>query len=160
MPTIYTPIHQTSNIPTSNCFPGDMYRCHKKIQLNFPLYPESSHPQTQLPTRCSRRYPVIARMKLRHRRYCRYPFPTQLRQLLAFGRVDIDEAVHVADAQALDGVWGVELPLGAKAVFGWGMLVREGFRGGFGEWEVNVWGDKWRLHSDPATGLVVVFNDC
>lgn len=55
-------------------------------------------------------------MKLRHRRHSRDALAPQLSQLLSFRRVDVDEAVHVADAEALDGVRGVELPLCAEAV--------------------------------------------
>jgi hypothetical protein len=55
-------------------------------------------------------------MKLRHRRHSRDAVATQLRQLLALGRVDIHEAVHVADAEALDAVLRVELPLGAETI--------------------------------------------
>jgi len=70
-----------------------------------------SHPQTQLPTRRPRSHPIHTRMKLRNRRHSRNPLAPQLRQLLALCCVDIDEAVHVADAEALDVVLGVLLPL-------------------------------------------------
>lgn len=43
----------------------------------------------------------------------------ELGQLVAAGGVDVDEAVHVADAEALDRGRGVELPLGAEAGVGW-----------------------------------------
>lgn len=54
-------------------------------------------------------------MELRDRRHGRDAVPAQLRQLLAPGRVDVDEAVHVADAEALDRVRRAQLPLGAQA---------------------------------------------
>ena len=54
-------------------------------------------------------------MELRHGRYGGDTIATQLRQLFAGSGVDVDEAVHVADAEALDGVSGTELPLGAEA---------------------------------------------
>lgn len=41
----------------------------------------------------------------------------QLRQLLAGRGVDVDEAVHVADAEALHAVKGGEVPLGAESAF-------------------------------------------
>jgi hypothetical protein len=107
-------------------------------------------------------------MKLRHGRHRRDALPSQLCQLLPFGCVNVDEAVHVADAETLDRVWGVKLPLGAETVLGAKGLVREGvqgvnsivlkkiaWEGGFG-----AGGEKERLHSDPAAGLVVVFDDC
>lgn len=77
---------------------------------------EKSHPQAQLPARRPRRDPVVGGMELRDRRHGRDAVPAQLRQLLAFGCVDVDEAVHVADAEALDRVRGAQLPLGAEAV--------------------------------------------
>lgn len=40
----------------------------------------------------------------------------ELGQLVAGAAVDVDEAVHVADAEALDGGLGVELPLGAETL--------------------------------------------
>ena len=53
-------------------------------------------------------------MELRHRRYSCDSITAELRQLRAVSGVDIDEAVHVADAEALDVVGGEELPLGAE----------------------------------------------
>jgi len=70
-------------------------------------------------------------MKLGHRRHSRNALAAQLRQLLAFCGVDIDEAVHVADAEALDVVLGVLLPLCSEAG---GVSEKEGGRGRKGEW--------------------------
>ena len=73
-----------------------------------------SHPQAELPTRCSRCYPVIARVKLCNSRHGRDAISAQLRELLTFGGVDIDKAVHVPNAEAVDAVAGVLLPLCAE----------------------------------------------
>ena len=54
-------------------------------------------------------------MELRHRRNSRDAIPAQLRELLPFGGVEVHEAVHVADAEALHGVGGLGLPLRAEA---------------------------------------------
>jgi len=43
-------------------------------------------------------------MELCYSRHSRNPTPTQLRKLLAFGREDIDEAVHVPDAKPLHAI--------------------------------------------------------
>jgi hypothetical protein len=51
-------------------------------------------------------------MELRDGRYSRNAFATKLRQLLAFRGVDIDEAVHVSDAETLDVILRELLPLG------------------------------------------------
>ena len=40
-------------------------------------------------------------------------FASKLRQLLSFGGVYVHEAVHVADAEAVDVVAGELLPLGS-----------------------------------------------
>lgn len=79
-------------------------------------FPNPLHPQTQLAGRSARRDPVQRRMELGDRGHGRDAFTAQLRQLLALGRVDVDEAVHVADAEALDAVAGELLPLGAESV--------------------------------------------
>jgi len=55
-------------------------------------------------------------MELCYSRHSRNPTPTQLRKLLAFRRVDIDEAVHVPDAKPLHPVRGLQLPLGTESV--------------------------------------------
>lgn len=73
------------------------------------------HPQTQLPTRRPRRDPIVCRMELRNGRDGGDAFAAELGQLFALGRVDVDEAVHVADAEPLHVVRGTELPLGAEA---------------------------------------------
>lgn len=53
-------------------------------------------------------------MELRDRRHGRDAIATQLSQLLPFRGVDVDEAVHVPDAEALDAVAGMLLPLCSK----------------------------------------------
>ena len=53
-------------------------------------------------------------MELSHGRHGGDAFAAQLRQLLSVGGVDVDEAVHVADAEAVDRIGRVELPLGAE----------------------------------------------
>jgi len=53
-------------------------------------------------------------MKHRHGRHSRDTRTPELGELPALGGVDVDEAVHVADAETLDRGWGVELPLGAE----------------------------------------------
>ena len=80
-------------------------------------HPTPSHPQTQLPTRRPARDPIPLGMKLRHGRHSRDTLAAQLRHLLALGGVDVDEAVHIADAEALRGGERVrgEVPLGAEA---------------------------------------------
>ena len=50
-------------------------------------------------------------MKLGHRGHGGDGVTTQLGQLVTRRRVDVDEAVHVADAEALHPVGGRELPL-------------------------------------------------
>ena len=68
------------------------------------------HPQTQLPARRAGRDPVDARMEPGHRRHGRDPagvgLVAELGDLVPVGGVDVDEAVHVADAEALDGGGG------------------------------------------------------
>ena len=71
------------------------------------------HPQAQLPTRSTSCHPVQRRMKLGHRRHRSDAFASKLRQLLAFSGVNIDEAVHIADAKALNTVLRELLPLGS-----------------------------------------------
>lgn len=39
----------------------------------------------------------------------------ELRELFPLGRVDVDETVHIADAETLDVVLGLGLPLGSEA---------------------------------------------
>ena len=53
-------------------------------------------------------------MELSHRGHGGDVIAAQLGQLFARSRVDVDEAVHVADAEALHAVRGRELPLWSK----------------------------------------------
>lgn len=53
-------------------------------------------------------------MELGHRRHGGDGVAAQLGQLVTRRRVDVDEAVHVADAEALHPVRGRELPLRSK----------------------------------------------
>jgi hypothetical protein len=75
---------------------------------------EYLHPKTQLPTRRASGDPVLRWMELCYRRYSCDSIATELCQLRAVGGIDVDEAVHVADAEALNIVGGEELPLSAK----------------------------------------------
>lgn len=71
------------------------------------------HPQAKLPASSAGSNPIRPRMKLRNGGHGRDALAAQLRHLLASPRVHVDEAVHVADAEALDAVRGLQLPLGA-----------------------------------------------
>ena len=53
-------------------------------------------------------------MKLGHGGDGGDPVTAQLRELLAIARVDVHEAIHVADAEPLHAVGGMALPVGAK----------------------------------------------
>ena len=53
-------------------------------------------------------------METSHRWHGGDTITTELGQLIAVGAVDVDEAVHVSDAEALDGGLGGCLPLGAE----------------------------------------------
>lgn len=55
-------------------------------------------------------------MKLRNGRHGRDAFTAQLSELFSLGGVDIDETIHVADAEFLDAVWRMELPLWSKTM--------------------------------------------
>jgi hypothetical protein len=50
-------------------------------------------------------------MEFGHRWHCRNTFASKLRQLLAFRGVNIDEAVHVANAEPLNAILRKLLPL-------------------------------------------------
>jgi hypothetical protein len=54
-------------------------------------------------------------MKHRNSGNSRDTLSTKLRQLLPFRGVDVDEAIHVADAETLDVVARCELPLRTQA---------------------------------------------
>jgi hypothetical protein len=71
------------------------------------------HPETKLAAGSSSSYPVECRMELGNCRYCCNAVSPKLRQLLPFGCVYVDEAVHVADAESLHAVLGELLPLGS-----------------------------------------------
>ena len=79
------------------------------------------HPQTQLPARRPGRDPVDARMEPGHRRHGRDPagvgLVAELGDLVPVGGVDVDEAVHVADAEALDGGGGGPRRGGGRRLF-------------------------------------------
>lgn len=74
-----------------------------------------SHPQTELPARGSSRYPVVGRMELSDGRNGGDAVAAKLCQLLAFRSVDVNETIHVANAEPLDGVGRLCLPLSTKA---------------------------------------------
>lgn len=65
------------------------------------LQPPSSHPQTQLSRRRSRRNPIPILMKTRHGRHSRYSWPAQLRQLLPRPSIHIDKTIHVPNNEPL-----------------------------------------------------------
>lgn len=94
-------------------------------------------------------------MELRDRRHGRDAIATQLRQLLPFRGVDVDEAVHVPDAEALDAVAGMLLPLRSKTARARGeKSAPEGHC-----WEVEsfpVSGTMRDLHRDPSARLVIM----
>ena len=71
----------------------------------------ASHPEAQLPTRRPCPYPIHGGVELCHSWHRRDAFTTQLRQLLALGRIYIDIAIHVADAEFLYSVLWMLLPL-------------------------------------------------
>lgn len=54
-------------------------------------------------------------MELGDRRHSGDALAAQLSELLSFGGVDVDEAVHVPDAETVDRVGWVALPLGSEA---------------------------------------------
>lgn len=82
------------------------------IYTQIPKSP--SHPKRQLPTRRSRRDPLLRRMKLRNGRNGGDPPTTELGELVAVRGIDVDETVHVSDTEALDGIGGLALPLGSE----------------------------------------------
>lgn len=73
-----------------------------------------SHPQAKFPTRRPSGYPILRRMKLCNRRHSSDTIAPELSYLMAFSRVDVDEAVHVSDDEFLDIVLGAGLPLGSE----------------------------------------------
>lgn len=73
------------------------------------------YPQTSLPTRGATDNPVLAAVENGNRRHGGDTVPSELGELVSGRAVDVDEAVHVADAEALDvGLW-VLLPLRTEA---------------------------------------------
>ena len=72
-------------------------------------------------------------MKLRNSRHGRDALAAQLSQLLPLGGINVDEAVHVADAESLHAVRGMELPLCAEATLFFVSVQRNGKR----SWEVG-----------------------
>lgn len=61
------------------------------------------HPQTHLPTSGPTNNPILTPVETSHRWHGGDTITTELGQLIAVGAVDVDEAVHVSDAEALDG---------------------------------------------------------
>jgi hypothetical protein len=74
------------------------------------------HPQTNLPTRRPSYNPVLARVKDRHSRDSGDALAIKLGELVTRGTVDVDEAVHISDAETLNGRLWVLLPLGAETI--------------------------------------------
>ena len=89
---------------------------HNTIPSKPTGYTTILHPKTQLPTRRPRSDPVQCWMEFRNGGHSSDTVTTQLCQLLALRGVDIDETVHISDAEALDVVLWVLLPLGAESV--------------------------------------------
>ena len=54
-------------------------------------------------------------MKLSHGRHGSDTVSSKLSELLAARGVDVDETIHVAYAETMDGVWGMALPLSSEA---------------------------------------------
>ena len=77
---------------------------------------DSLHPKTQLSAGSTSSDPIHSRMKLRNSRHSSDPISSKLRDLLSLGSKDINEAIHVADAESLYAVLGLLLPLRAKTV--------------------------------------------
>jgi hypothetical protein len=65
---------------------------------------EKLHPQAQLSTGSASSDPVQRRMKLRNGRHRSNAFSTELRQLLSLRRVNVDKAIHVANAESLHAI--------------------------------------------------------
>lgn len=61
------------------------------------------HPQTNLPTCRPTGNPVLASVEYRHRGDSCNAITSQLRELIARATVNVHEAVHVPDAESLDG---------------------------------------------------------
>ena len=74
----------------------------------------SSHPQADFAARCTACNPVLATVEHSHCRNSSDPITAKLSQLIAGAAVNIDEAVHVTDTEALDVGLGVHLPLWTK----------------------------------------------
>lgn len=110
--------HQDFETPSNvwTCTTAGPYSRAKILRLRPP--PNSRrknlHPQTQLPARRPRRHPILRWVKLRNSRHGSDARSTQLSQLLASGGVNIDKTIHVADAEPLDIVRRVKLPLSAE----------------------------------------------
>jgi hypothetical protein len=73
----------------------------------------SLHPQAQLSAGSTGSNPVKRGMELCNSRHRRDAITTELRQLLAFRGVDVHEAVHVSNTEALYIVLRGLLPLGS-----------------------------------------------
>ena len=55
-------------------------------------------------------------MELRYSRHSSNDTVTaKLSKLLAVGAIYIDEAIHITDAEAMDGVWRMALPLSSES---------------------------------------------
>ena len=79
-----------------------------------PFPPHTSHPQTKFPTRSPGPDPIHLGVKLGYGGDGGDAVTAQLRELLAIARVDVHEAIHVADAEPLHAVGGMALPVRAK----------------------------------------------
>ena len=67
---------------------------------------------------CSGADPLLRWMELGYGRHGSDAIAPELSELLATSGVDVDEAVHVAYTETVNGVWGMTLPLSSKAESG------------------------------------------
>lgn len=79
-----------------------------------PPFKNLSHPQTQLAAGGPGRDPIAGGVELGDGRHGRDVIAAQLGQLVTSRGVDVDEAVHITDAEALHPVRGRKLPLRPK----------------------------------------------
>lgn len=75
---------------------------------------------------------------------------SQLRELLPISTIYVDKAVHVSNAEALDGVLRRELPLGTESILKECTCEKEGIH--------NICGGEI-LHCHPSTCLAVMPHD-
>lgn len=72
------------------------------------------HPQTQFAAGRATSDPVLAAVEHSYCRNSRDTVAAKLGKLISRSAVDVDEAVHVSNAEALDVRLWVQLPLGSE----------------------------------------------